>query len=129
MKETFKQGIALGKIPNKEIYWQLIDYAKIKGVPVYSDTSINSFDEYPNITFDIGEICGNCDGYGSTNKKWITFEQFFNYCDNWKDNQPVKVQLNSQYSAEIIDGKVKVGCKTFEFDAIEKLYNAIKNTP
>jgi len=129
MKKTFQERMALGKIPNAEIYQQLIDYAKSKGVPVFKHCSSIHISDFPNLSFNNKEICGNGGNYGSSSKDWITFEQFFEYCDNWKDSQPVKIKLNSEYSAEIINGKVKVGCQTFEFDAIEKLYNAIKNTP
>lgn len=130
MKKSFEQGMTLGKIPNQEIYGQLLDYAKSKDVPIYYGSSADNFDAYPNITFDSNnQLCGNYANYGDTGRNWITFEQFFEYCDNWEDNQPVKIKLNSEYTAEIINGKVKVGCQTFEFDAIKKLYNAIKNTP
>ncbi len=36
------------------------------------------------------------------------------------------IKLNDDYSAEILDGKVKVGCAEFSFDAIKKLHKAIK---
>lgn len=38
------------------------------------------------------------------------------------------IKLNSEYSAEILDGKVKVGCQEFTFDAIKKLHKAIKKS-
>ena len=34
MKKSFEQGMTLGKIPNQEIYGQLLDYAKSKGIHV-----------------------------------------------------------------------------------------------
>ena len=36
------------------------------------------------------------------------------------------IKLNDELSAEILDGKVKVGCQEFTFDAIKKLNKAIK---
>lgn len=38
------------------------------------------------------------------------------------------IKLNSEYSAEILNGKVKVGCQEFTFDAIKKLHKAIKKS-
>jgi hypothetical protein len=43
------------------------------------------------------------------------------------DYTPVlEVKLNDEYTAVIENGKVKVGCQTFEFERIEALYNAVK---
>lgn len=39
---------------------------------------------------------------------------------------PNKIRLNNNYMAEIKDGIVKVDCAEFTFDAIKKLYKAIK---
>jgi hypothetical protein len=48
------------------------------------------------------------------------------YSDFKFDNDVKTIPLNSEYSAEILNGKVKVGCQEFTFDAIKKLNKAIK---
>lgn len=123
---TFQENDCLGNIPNAEIYQKLREYAASKGVPIYSEDNINTYNDYPNLRFDEGDICGNRSEVGSMDCNWITFEQFFEYCDNWNKCQPAKVKLNNEYTAEILDGKVKVGCQYFTFEAIEELYNATK---
>ncbi len=42
------------------------------------------------------------------------------------DDETQSIPLNDEYTAEILDGKVKVGCAEFSFDAIKKLHKAIK---
>jgi hypothetical protein len=37
-----------------------------------------------------------------------------------------RVVLNDDYTAEVLEGSVKVGCQTFSFDAVEQLYEAVK---
>ena len=123
---TFQENDCLGNIPNAEIWQQLREYAISKGVPVYQRDSIKSYTTYKNLKFFEGEICGNRSVYGRDQENWITFEQFFEYCDNWSKCQPSKVKLNDEYTAEIQDGKVKVGCQYFTFEAIEELYKQIQ---
>lgn len=123
---TFQENDCLGNIPNAEMYAALIDYAKSNGVPVYYDTSKEGYTDWPNIIFNDKELCGNHTEYGSAIRNWITFEQFFECCNNWRKCQPAKVKLNDEYTAEILDGKVKVGCQYFTFEAIEELYKATK---
>ena len=42
------------------------------------------------------------------------------------DDGAEPIQLNSEYSAEIGEDTVKVGCQEFTHDAVKKLYKAIK---
>ena len=128
--QTFRNDYVLTGIPNAEIYQQLVDYAKSKGVPVYKETVKEEYPRWPNLAFVSSELfsselCGNC---GVEGKEIITFEQFFQYCDNWSKCQPVTVKLNDDYTAKIEGNTVKVGCQTFEFEAIERMYNAMKKT-
>lgn len=41
-----------------------------------------------------------------------------------KKMEPIKVKLNDSYTAEVFKDKVTVGCQTFSFDCINKLYQA-----
>ena len=122
---TFQENDCLGNIPNAEIYWQLFEYAKSKGVPVYDRTEKSDSADYPNIFFDGDDLCGLIKDSDRV-LNWITFEQFFEYCDNWSKCQPAKIKLNDEYTAEILDGKVKVCRQYFTFEAIEELYKATK---
>lgn len=56
----------------------------------------------------------------------ITFEQFFEYCDNWEYNSPF-VKLNDTYNAEIKAKGIQVGCQFISFDAVKELYKRIEN--
>ena len=40
--------------------------------------------------------------------------------------EPITVRLNGEYSATVFKNYVKVGCQTFEFDAIDRLYVAVQ---
>ena len=71
------------KFHNAELYEQAIEYARSKGVPVFSESKKSSFREFPNIFFKyIGCLvgCANGEGYNE-----ITIWEFFQFCDNWKE--------------------------------------------
>lgn len=40
----------------------------------------------------------------------------------WK---PIRVSLNTEHTAEVLENSVKVGCQTFDFRVIKKLYDAV----
>jgi hypothetical protein len=124
MKRTFKDKTTVGQIPNAKIYEGLLDYARSKGVPIYSGSGGDEYDEFPNITFSSVELCGNCSTFGAEEKEWISIDQFFEYCDNWKQSL---IKLNDNYNAKINRDKqtIEVGCQTISFAAVEQLYKAI----
>lgn len=127
MKRTFKEGDILFGV-RYEIRSTLYEYAKQKGVPIYNKGNVNKddCDYYPNITFNMGELCGN---KSSNNGREITLSQFFEYCDNWAElnNPAVQVVLNNEYSAIVTCDKVKVGCQEFTHEKIEELYKAVQS--
>jgi len=122
--KTFSYNDVLRNIPNDTLYIALFDYARSKGVPIYHDTSKRDYEEYPNISFSCYHLTPN----KSTDRDsctWINYEKFFEYCDNWNKIKDIEIKLNDNYNAIIKDGVVLVGCQTFEFEAIRKLYDAI----
>lgn len=123
MNKTFQQNTVV-HVPNVELFGFMIDYAKSKNVPVHT-TKDAWGDGYRNLNFYHGELCGNSADFLSNSYKyeWITIEEFFNYCDNWKNNV---IQLTDEYKAEIDKEKkvVKVGCQTIPFDKIKQVYEA-----
>jgi hypothetical protein len=42
-----------------------------------------------------------------------------------KTRKPIEVVLNSQHTASVNESQVQVGCQSFSFDVIEKLYQAV----
>lgn len=79
------------KFPNAELYEQAIEYAKIKGVPVWggagkwSESCKDRFNEFPNLGMDATrQICGWLNG-NINPKQEITIPDFFQFCDNWKE--------------------------------------------
>jgi len=127
MKQTFETNTYLKDIPNAEVYEFLVKYARSKGVPVYEYTQRSSYSEFPALIFQ-DHICGAKKEFGTRTKVNITMEQFFQYCDNWKEAQTHKVVLNDEYIAKIDFecSRVIVGCQNFSFNVIEELYNKIK---
>lgn len=125
MKKTFVENCIVGKIPNKEIYWEMIEYARLKGVPICSDTHKSDWDKYPNIIFTSSKLTGNRSKYGDTSHTWITMEEFFECCDNWK---PSSLKLTSDYTAQIdFENKiVKVGCQSIPFEKVMELSKMIQ---
>lgn len=106
--QTFRNDYVLKGIPSGKIYGQLVDYARSKGVPVYPETCESSYTVYPSLIFTSNEICGISSKLSHTP---ITFEQFFQYCDNWSKCQPVTVKLNDEYTAKIEGNTVKEGAR------------------
>lgn len=126
MKRTFQQDDAILDIPSAGIFWQLYEYAKSKGVPIYNNVSMSDYSEYTGITMFNTELCGTiATKEKQYDKNAITFEQFFEYCDNWREYQPKKLKLNDEYTAEILDGRIKVGCQYITFERIKELYQMI----
>ncbi len=58
--------------------------------------------------------------------KELSVPDFLDYVSNWKPEKEYKVSLNSEYLAEIVDGKVKVGCQSFSFHAVKDLAKLIE---
>lgn len=70
----------------------------------------------------------------TTNKEcfFITYEQFLAFLRGEGDlnlvKEPIKitVKLNNSYDAVVTKKNLTVGCQSFEFSVIEKLYNVIQ---
>lgn len=128
-KRTFKENDCLGNIPNAEIYDTLVNYARSKGVPVSHYGLCHR--EYPNLSFNIrgGLLCigPNRTPYPSNNRNWITFEQFFEYCDNWKECQVKEIRTGAGGIAKIDfeTRMVMYGNAAMAFDTIREIFNAI----
>jgi hypothetical protein len=132
MKKTFSKGCNVavdckGSLALKKF---LVEYALSKDVSVYDGTLEDvkhGDDQYPNVTWSGGEVCGTHATTPDSCKTWISVETFMEYCDNWKEHQPIEVKLNGDYTAIIHkeDKVIKVGCQTFSFEIMEQLYKAM----
>lgn len=131
MKKTFTKDdeIAVDCKGSLALKKFLVEYALSKNVPVFRDTLEHIREgngSFPNVTWSNRELCGTYSSSDSMNngKTWISVEKFMEYCDNWVDCKSVEFRLNNEYTAEInkISKTVKVGCQTFSFEVIEKLY-------
>lgn len=106
----------------------VLAFAKETGIEVYSKTwerffgksSAHRWSDYKYLQFkNDGSLSGAQD---CTVEKVVTFNEFINGIADSMDNA---VKLNDDYMAEILDGKVKVGCQEISFEAIEKLMEKI----
>lgn len=96
--------------------------------------------ELRNCQIDFGNVCLNtndfCIQYVSgcpyptiaglikANAEWISLEDLL-YTDKYKVRQPIKVKINSEYTAEVTD-VIKVGCTTVDQSKVEELLAAMK---
>lgn len=71
------------------------------------------------------KISWSCDGiiYRENGLQELSIPEFL---EHLKTLKTVTVKLNSEYTAEIKDGKVKCGCQTFEFGPILELAEKVK---
>ena len=133
MKRTFQRNDCI-HAPHPAMQKALIEYAISKGLRIYNGLKKRVFNgeklrEYVNIYFDSVELCGSSHNKSDKHINWITPAQFYKYCDNWADCQPVEVKLNDSYTAKINaqDKTVTVGCQTFTFDKVLELAEKIKS--
>lgn len=114
-------------IPNKEVKDGLYDFAASKGIRVYWDVKTSLHSEFPNITWDGTELCGNCsrvEDLREAKRKILTVTEFIEAVENYKPN---RLKLTDEYTADIDFGKkvVKVGCQTIPFSKVTELYRMI----
>ena len=93
------------------------------GVPVDNEIDGGEWDGYLYIYWDGEEMDGKRGERRSGDGVDLS-----TFLAAFRNHPDTKIKLNSKHTAEIIDGKVKVGCAVFEFGAIEELYEAIQDT-
>ena len=96
--------------------------AEEKGIRVCRNWIKQGFLRYPYIhqKVDAGMVSGT-----DCVEVAISFIEFMNKIDSIEVKLK-SVELNSNYTAEIHDGYVTVGCQNINFNKITELYNAIK---
>lgn len=62
--------------------------------------------------------------YKMSNFQHISLEEFF-FTDKYRIQQPIKVKLSSEYTAEVTDKTIKVGCTEFPIEKLEELKAAL----
>jgi hypothetical protein len=109
---------------NAELFEFLANYARSKDVPVYAETGRDSYNKgFIHLWFNDGMFIGASSLYVNN----ISVEKFIALCDEWANNDDVK--LNSNYTAKIdrVNKIVHVGCQMFTFESISNLHRAICN--
>lgn len=81
---TFEANDYIQNIPNSELYSELIKYAKNKGVKVQCNLSKKDFRNYPVLYYDNSEGLTGLK-FARPNDNLITFEDFFEFCENWNN--------------------------------------------
>lgn len=103
---------------------ELLEYAESRHCPIFDNSFLSDFEEFPHVGFDGVELCCYADecriesGY-----YFLTPEQFRLKCDNWKAEQPtLKPQDESGLSTE-----EQIILNDLEEMALNPLLGAIKD--
>ena len=100
----------------------------MSGLPI-SDETLKYMDEDPRGSARDYPIvhctCGSWSGTRSFDGKVTPFKELFKTVLEGCFDETVIVPLNNEYEAEVSQNKVRVGCQTFTFEAVEKLAEAV----
>lgn len=71
------------KFQNAELWFQALNYAQSKGVPLFEGHTLNCFKRYDCIIFYPDRL----DSFNGKHEphQYITISEFFQFCDNWKE--------------------------------------------
>lgn len=125
-----KNFIRRAELPNRKIRFNLnnqilteiaIDVLNANGVPVYEGTLGTGYDQkYPYLLWDHSQLIQVAESYSQHDLiNCNSLEEFFSYF--FESLVPI-IKLTDEYSAEIQANKIKVGCQTISFEAVERVY-------
>ena len=97
------------------------------GVPVHQKSiTDNDFDEYPDVSWECGEVTRTSLTQKSPECTWLTPDEFIALFD--PANQPEQLPEVYGHTPVIKDGGkiLKVGCQEIPFETVKTIYKAMK---
>ena len=125
MKHQLKENDTLANVTAEQ--WAVIKaIAKANDVPIFRTTLEREYpcENYAHLSMLQGDLAGNRCIDGSDVA--LSFETFISKMLGTYKDPNIEVVLNDRHTAIVSKDSVKVGCQTFSYEVIERLYNASK---